>query len=291
VFGVVMGGLAAGLLVLPAPAQPSSEVVRIGLVKTLFRGTPDSIMQLVMSPFKALLEAQTGVTGQIVSAADSNELAKKLDGDQVQLGVFHGYEYAWAKEKYPALKPLAVAVNRHPELRACLVVRSDSKAANYADLEGKVMALPCVTREHCRLFFERKCVKPGVAARKFYRELSDPADAEEALDDVFEKRASAAVVDAVSLEEYRSERSARGKQLKVLDDSGSMPCAVVVYKSGRFNEELVGSFRTALLSARENKSGKKMLEMIRITGFAKVPEGYDKQLSDTVKNYPPPVAK
>jgi len=289
--GLLIVALLANLRPTPAEARSSPGLVKIGLAKTLFRGTPDSVIQVVMRPFKSLLESQTGVTGQIISAGDSNDLAKQLAADKVQLGVFHGFEFAWAKQKYPELEPLVIALHHHAELRACLVVRTDSKADSYADLEGKIIALPVQTREHCRLFFERKCVRPGLSAKKFYREMTDPDDADEALHDVFEKKAAAAVVDAVAFEEFKEKKTTRGKQLKALADSGPLPCAVVAYKKDRFDADLVGRFRTALLSAKDTRSGQKMLEMIRITSFARVPTAFDKQVSDTLVRYPPPPGK
>ena len=55
---------------------------------------------------------------------EDRELADKMTKGELQLGVFQGYEFAWAQEKQPQLKPLALAVNVYrlregaPALRA-----------------------------------------------------------------------------------------------------------------------------------------------------------------------------
>ena len=92
--------------------------VRIGLVRTLFRDTSESLMQVIMRPFKSLLETQTGMNGRLISGGDAHNLGQRLKQGEVHFGIFHGVEFAWAKAKFPELKPLLIAVNKQPYLRA-----------------------------------------------------------------------------------------------------------------------------------------------------------------------------
>ncbi len=57
-------------------------------------------MQVIMRPFKSLLETQTGMTGQLVSGGDAQHLGQHLKEGDIHLGVFHGVEFAWAKAKF-----------------------------------------------------------------------------------------------------------------------------------------------------------------------------------------------
>src|SRR5262245_22527527 len=97
------GAVVALCLALPlvgpanAGSSRSNGTVRIGLVGTLFRDTPEPMVQMMIRPFKSLLESQTGVTGEVVAGGNANELAQHIKSDQVQLGVFHGVELAWAR--------------------------------------------------------------------------------------------------------------------------------------------------------------------------------------------------
>lgn len=287
---LVSAGLGGGLLCAPeAPAQGARPVVRIGLVDTLLRNTSERMMQLVMRPFKVLMEAQTGMDGHLVLAGNALTLGHKLKEDQVQVGVFHGFEFAWARQKYPGLKPLIIAVNRHRYVQAKVMVHKDCKAATCGDLQGKVAALHATSREHCRLFFERRCTGENATPARFYGQITTPADAEDALDDVVDGKAQITVVDAVELENYRKTKPGRSRKLRALLDSEQLPCGVIAYHPGRFDEADVDRFRAGLIAARGTPRGRQMLELMRITAFEAVPVGFEANLAVVAKLYPAPI--
>jgi ABC-type phosphate/phosphonate transport system substrate-binding protein len=288
--------LALALAITPTPAAPAgaaatSGTVRIGLVGTLFRDTPEPMVQMMIRPFKTLLESQTGVTGQIVASGDADTLGRQIKEDQVQLGVFHGVEFAWARAKFPELRPLLICVNEQRFLRALLVIRKDDPAASPADLYGKSIALPRLSREHCRLFLERRCAKGGCHVEKSFPELTAPTDVEDALDSVFEKQVSGAIVDAVALDGYAKRKPGRASKLRTLQQSEVFPCAVVAYNPGVLPDHLLERFRDGMIGARETVRGRQLLELCRITRFESVPPEYDQMLLDIAKAYPPPAAK
>jgi ABC-type phosphate/phosphonate transport system substrate-binding protein len=293
--GAALAVAAVALAWLPGPREARSEavgrtVVRVGLINTLFRGVPESMIDVVARPFQKLLESQTGVNGQLVIGGDSDSLRRKLLEDEVQIGVFHGIEFAWARLKAPALKPLLIAVNRQPFLRAHLVVRRDSLAAGPGDLKGTTLALPNCSREHCRLFLERRCVPSGCTPGEFFTAVTTPSDTDDALDQVVEKQAQAAVVDAVDLAAYQRRKPGRASCLRTLQESESFPCAVVVYKPGVLDEGLVRQFCAGMLAAKSNPQGQELLKLCKITGFEPVPADYERLLADIVRAYPPPAA-
>src|SRR5258708_14699215 len=151
----------AGLVVflipalLPAPDAVADEnaPVKIGLPATLFRDIPKITIDALMPTFTKLMEAQTGVRGQIVLLKGGNDVAQQLHDNRIQFAVLHGFEFAWAQTKYKDLKPLVIAVsNQSPSLTAQVVVASDSSYAKLEELKGQKVALPRGTREHCLLF-------------------------------------------------------------------------------------------------------------------------------------------
>jgi ABC-type phosphate/phosphonate transport system substrate-binding protein len=286
---VVLGLVFAVAWARPGGAEEARlTAVRVGLVGTLFRDTPEPLMQIVLKPFKSLLESQTGVSGQIVAGGDADSLGQQIKDDKVQLGVFHGIEFAWARLKNPSLKPLLIAVNHHRILRAFLVVRQDSKATCCGDLAGHSLAVPRLSREHCRLFLERRCCKPGDTPEDSFKPLKIVVDPEEALDSVVDGATQAAVVDEVELEAYQKLKPGRCAKLKKLLESERFPCAVVAYNTGRLPEAQLKSFRDGMIASKNNRRGKELLELCRITGFEAVPAEYEQTLADIVKAYPPP---
>jgi ABC-type phosphate/phosphonate transport system substrate-binding protein len=274
----------------PAPAgeaaSPSS--VRIGLVSSVFRDTPEPIMQIAMRPFKSLLEDQTGVTGEIIAGGEPDALGQQLKDDKVQLGVFHGVEFAWARQKQPALKPLLIAVNQYHDLHALLVVRKAAKAAGCDDLKGQAVALPRLSREHCILFLERRCTPAGSTPEKNFSKVTTPSTAEDALDDVVDDEVQAAVIDAVDFEAYQKNKPGRAAKLRTLLKSEAFPCAVIAYNPGVLPDSLLQRFREGMVDAKNNEKGQVLLKLCRISGFEDVPADYDELLTEIAKSYPPP---
>jgi ABC-type phosphate/phosphonate transport system substrate-binding protein len=282
----------AGTLLLLLAASPvradDDHCVRIGLVSSLFRDTSEPLMQVIMRPFKSLLEAQTGMSGRLISGGDALHLGQRLKEGEVHLGIFHGVEFAWAKEKFPKLKALMIAVNKQPFLRAHLLVRADGNINRLDDLKGRIIALPSMSREHCWLFLERRCVPAGQTAEKFYSRVNRPRDAAYALDDLIDGQVQAAVVDDAELTAYRKKYPQEFAKLKVLQRSESFPCAVIAYYPGALSESLLEQFRSGMLAAKDTAKGRQMMQMCRITSFEDVPEDFNKMLEDIAKAYPPP---
>jgi ABC-type phosphate/phosphonate transport system substrate-binding protein len=261
--------------------------VRIGLVSSLFRDTPEPMIQMMIQPFKSLLESQTGVTGQIVTGGDAEALGLQLKNDQVQLGVFHGFELAWARLKVPELKPLLIAVNEQRFLQAVLVVRKDSTVSSPADLRGKPIALPRLSREHCRLFLERRCARRCCKAEIASQEVTVPGDVEDSLDEVVDSQVAAAVVDALAFDGYAKLKPGRSAKLRTLQQSEQFPCAVVAYMPGVLPESLLEHFRDGMIAAKDTTRGRQLLELCRITRFEAIPVEYEHMLSEIAKAYPP----
>jgi len=168
-----LSALATGTLVALVTTAASGEAqvaqapVRVGVIGTLFRDTPEPMMQVMLRPLKSLMETQTGLTGQLVAGGDVGNLAGQLVNKKVQLAVFHGFEFAWARLKFPALKPLMIAVNQQRNPKAMLIVHRNSLATGFGDLHGKDIALARFTREYCRLSWNAVAKPAGNAPKNF----------------------------------------------------------------------------------------------------------------------------
>jgi ABC-type phosphate/phosphonate transport system substrate-binding protein len=290
-----MAALAAAMAVLIHPGRtlaeeesPSATSIRIGLVSTLFRDTPESLIQLMMKPLKSLMESQTGMTGMLESGGECRCLGRQLQDDKFQLAVFHGVEFAWVRQKHPELKPLVIAIRDGQPMHACLVVARDSKVTNLNDLQGKSLAMCRQCREHCRLFLERRCEACGKCPLKFFAKIETPTDAEDALDDVVDGVVDAALVDGAALDRYKRVKADRFTKLKTAVQSEPFPPAVIAYKPGVLSDETLARFRNGLITANQNPKGKQLLNMCRINCFQAVPTDYEEMLLAIAKAYPPP---
>jgi ABC-type phosphate/phosphonate transport system substrate-binding protein len=266
------------------------EPVQIGMVSSLFRDIPEPLIIAMMQPFGALMESQTGVVGRMVPGGDALHLGQLLAEDKVQLAVLHGFEFGWARQKYPELRPLMIAVNQQRYLRTLVIVRADTPLHDFQDLRGKAVAFPRRSREHCQLFFERSCQERGHEPKRYFARIATPASAEEALDDVVDKAIPAAVIDGVAFECYARRKPGRWAQLKQLTRSEVFPAAVVAYHPGALSEDILRRFREGMIQANQSTLGSQLMTLWKLTAFEPVPADFDQLVADIIRVYPAPSA-
>jgi ABC-type phosphate/phosphonate transport system substrate-binding protein len=284
--------ISAGHCAAQAPASPP-DPVHIGLVQSLFIDLPDPLVGVLMKPFGGLMRDLTGLNGQAASAGDAFAIGQKLKDGQLHLGVFQGFEFAWAQQKYPKLKPLMIAVYYDRHLRASVIVRADSDAKQVADLRGKELAMPIAIKGHCRLFLQRHCTDANgpCEPKAFFKQVARPEHAEAALDMVLDRQVQGAVVDDVSLACYQGVKSGPAKRLRVLKKSEVFPAGVIAYyDNGALDEATLGRFKKGLLDATGSPRARELMSLFKITSFEDIPDDYAQTLADIVRAYPPPHA-
>jgi ABC-type phosphate/phosphonate transport system substrate-binding protein len=284
-----LAALTIGLTLLPAaaPAQ-EKKPVKIGMAASLFRDVPASMVSVLTPPFLSLMRDQTGLEGDVITAGDAFDVGRRLSDKEFQLGVFHGYEFAWAQQKYPELRPLCIAINRHRTVRALLVVRNDSTALSLADLKGKTLSMPRRSREHCLLFLERDCQALDALPKDFFGKIVNHPNIEDALDDVLRDKVQAVVVDSISLETYEQLKSGCFARLKVLKQSEAFPGGVVAYCQGALDQATLTKFRDGMINANQTSRGRDLMAMWKMTAFEGVPADFQQTLDAILKAYPAP---
>jgi ABC-type phosphate/phosphonate transport system substrate-binding protein len=278
-------------LCLPVPAEEdlakTNPKIKVGVAGSMFRDAPASLVSALLKPFKSLLDTQTGINGQMVATGGAEDLGKQLAEDKVQLGVFHGFEFAWASSKHPELRPLLVAINPPSCMRVCVLVRKDGEVKELMDLKGTNLAIPLYSREHCHLFVERRCMEAGLPIDRFFKKVTTPPDMEEALDGVVDGVNGAAVVDAAVLANFAKRKPGRYAKLRTLMESDPFIPAVVACNPASFDEATQKRFIEGLLNAAQTTKGQRLLTICRIGGFEPIPDGFDKQLIRLNKAFPP----
>jgi len=292
--GLIVLALVAGTALLVPPGthgEEQTQPIKIGLAKSLFKDAPDGVLALMSQPFNILMQTQTGMTGDLVKGGDYSDLGKKLVDNQVQLGIFLGIEFAWARTKYPDLKPLMIAINEQCHLRAYLVVRDDSEYTCFADLKGQVLCVPKGSKEHCTLFLDRCCREGcGCVPGEHLGKLSASPTCEDALDDVVDKIAQGCVIDNVSFDLFKKRKPGRSVHLKTVAASEVFPAAVVAYQPGVLSKPTLQRFQDGMKEATKTVLGRQLLTLWKLSDFELVPEDYEQICADIVKCYPPPAA-
>jgi ABC-type phosphate/phosphonate transport system substrate-binding protein len=289
-FAIVVCLLAVGLVSADDAArpEPAAAPVRIGMLASMFRHAKPGMFNVQAEPFRSLVEAQTGLKSELLLVPTADELRRKMDAGTIQLGMFHGFEFAWMRLKQPALRPLTIVAPEHP-IRAVLVVHNSSPATGFPDLRGKTLALPTGSRAHSRLYLERGCEALGRPPEAFFARISTPKTTEDALHDVADNgEVNAAVVEGSAIQCFTERNPGRAKRIKVIATSQVFPPSVVAYREGALDADVVRRFRDGMSRAHTTALGRQLLSLWLMTRFEPIPADYPKALSAIADAYPPP---
>lgn len=268
-----------------APSPP----VKIGMLKSMVREVPPALFRAMAAPFQQVVYDQTGLKGDLVVVETPEDMRKQLADGELQLGVFHGFEYAWMKMKQPALEPLMLVAINPQALQSVVVVSAENSAKTIDECRGGKLAIPNGTREHSRLFLTRRCRNCGCQQfQEFFPTTAAPKSVEEALDNVVDNVVQVAVVDQAGMSMFQRRKPGRFAKLKTLDQSEMFPPSVIVFNRGKIDDNTLNRFRDGMATAHKTTLGSHLMGLMKVTGFEPVPGNYDQRLTEIVKAYPPP---
>jgi ABC-type phosphate/phosphonate transport system substrate-binding protein len=237
------------------------------------------------------IRATTGFRSAVAVMENHEVLAERLASGKLQLGIFMGYEFAWAQARHPKLQVLAVAVNEHLYRYPTLIVHRDGPVSDLADLQGRALAIPRSGQGYGQLFVAAQSRRAGQDPHAFLESIDSVEDSETPLDEVGNKTREAAVVERFALEAYERRRPGRSTRLKKLSESAPMPPALIAYYDGNLDPPTVTRLRDELTRAHQQAAGKQLLTLLRLTGFAAPPPDFQRVLADTRRTHPAPVLK
>jgi ABC-type phosphate/phosphonate transport system substrate-binding protein len=264
--------------------QQKMDVLRIGTSGSFSSEKSSEKEKSSLETLREFIKEETTLNNQIVDEKDWRTLADKMAKGQLHLGAFQGYEFAWAQEKYPQLKPLALTVNAYTYPVGFVVTQKTNPAKDLAGLKGKTFAIPTSGQRFLRLFLEKQA---GAKPEAFFSKVTTPENIEDALDDVVDGDVTAMVVDLAALKTFERRKPARYKKLKEVAKSQPFPPPLVAYYGTVLDGSTREQFRNGLLNARRKEKGKQMLTLFRLTDFAVPPPDLPKVLAETRKTYPP----
>ena len=274
------------LLVQVAPvsaANPDGKTLKIGMIQTMFRDVQPSLVKAMSRPLRSMIEAQTGLTGDVEVVKDAQSLADQMKKQELGLGVFHGFEYAWLREEHPNIIPLVVTEPSAGKMQAVIVVHKSCPAKTMADLKPDDIVVPKGSKAHCILFAERSSnTNPGqevVIARGTQNEV---------LTDVALGKSLAAVVDISTWNTYKLLQPGAFKQLRLLGNSVDFPATVITYNRDTISEATAAQIRAMLTSCHKTASGKPLLMLWNLQSFQAIPNDYTQQLESIREVYPAP---
>jgi ABC-type phosphate/phosphonate transport system substrate-binding protein len=209
-----------------------------------------------------------------------------MTAKQLQIGVFHGFEFAWISPSHPDIVPLAVTVPPGRNVQACVVVHKSCPAQTLADLTDETIIIPKGTKAHCYLFLNRE--RTGLPPTTACPVINRDKEGVDALDSVVMGDCAAALVDAAALTGYQSLQPGAFKHLRVLTESEKFPPAVVAYRRGTIDDATAHKIKTGLITANQQTSSRPLMMLWNLKGFEDVPADYSQRLAEIRKAYPPP---
>jgi|GEM_PF-695560 len=285
---VIVSGVACLALLDSQVAYAADEPldVKIGLVQGLFRDVQPVMMKAMAKPFREVMAKQTGCDCDVEICTDALCLAQQLKDKKLHLGVFHGFEFAWAQKKCPELVPLIITIPHSRKVQAYIVVHTDSELKKLSDLEGEVVMIPRGAKSHSLAFLEK--ARDGFAKNIATPKTDTKLTTEDCLNGVVRGEIVAALVDSASLEGYQALQPGAFKQLKMLRQSEAFPAAVVAYHKDVLTAQQAQAIRTGMLDAHKNTTGKMLMMMWNLKGFEEAPATYQNELDAILKSYPVP---
>jgi ABC-type phosphate/phosphonate transport system substrate-binding protein len=92
----------------PAARAADPAELKIGMLSGMFRDQQPKVIQALARPFRDLMTKHVGFSGDVEVVDDPHTLCDRLKDGKVQLGVFHGFEFAWAQQRCDGLVPLII---------------------------------------------------------------------------------------------------------------------------------------------------------------------------------------
>jgi ABC-type phosphate/phosphonate transport system substrate-binding protein len=291
-------GFLAGIILL-APSMSGSEGQQARLDKLLIgttltmTGKANSAKEKAgIKTLQSFIKEETGLNSAVQRHNNWREVADQISRGKLHLAVFPGHAFAWAQEKHPELRPLAVAVNVHRYPAVHVLARRDNPARDFAALRGQSLLLPVPNQDDFQqLYLERQCRRAGTPLKEFFSKVEWPDNVEDALDDVVDGKAQVIAVDGAAFEAYQRRKPGRFRQLKEVTRSQPFPPGVIAYYGSVLDDATLRRFKAALLGAARKPKGQTLLTLCRLTGFETVPDDFQRVLAETLKAYPPEIGK
>lgn len=283
----LLGSTAAVLLFVGLPAARAADPeLKIGMLSGMFRDQQPKVIEALSKPFRDLMTKHTGFNGDVEVVDDPHTLTDRLKDNKVQLGVYHGFEFAWAQQRCDDLVPLIVTCPPGGCVQGMVVVSADCPAKSLADLKECEVLIPRGAKAHTLVFLDK--LRDGLDdadAKPTARTDQTPDDV---LTLVATGKAKAALVDVCAWEGYKVLHPGGCKALRVLAKSEEFPPAVVCFRKGTLTDNQVKQIREGLTASSKTPTGKMLMTLWNLKGFEAPPKGYQTSLDDILKAYPLP---
>ena len=261
----------AALIAMPIYSSDANQakvaVLKIGTSGSLVVENETSTKKSSLESLQAFIKAETRLDNEILRQKSWGELTDKLAKEQLQLGVYLGFEFAWAQGKHPDLKALALAINVDKYPVVSVVVQKNDKAKDFADLQGQTLSLPVPGLQYASLFIDHECKTTGKEMETFFSKVTKPDNVDDALDDVVDGIVQVAAVNHAALEAFKRSKPARFAKLKEVATSQPFPPVVVAYYSKTIDDATLKRIKNGVAKRGSQRERANLLDTFPAHGL------------------------
>jgi len=264
----------------PVMAQDDAPV-KVALLESVFSGqSRDKIIEQI-KPFADIIQKDTG-TKAVFDVMSLAQAESEFKSGKIQLVILTGLEYAWLHEQDKNAQALLVASIDPGSTRTVFLVKQDDTAKEVKDLQGATMSVPEKVPYLSQFYVNKVTGQPLDKAFKLVK--ADNVD--DTIEAVLDGKARGAMVTAAGFDVFKERKPGRAKKLKVIHESPDFPPATVMFHEKQADKAALEKFKKALLGANDKPEGSRVLTLFKLKGFELLPEGFEKQVTETAKGFP-----
>jgi ABC-type phosphate/phosphonate transport system substrate-binding protein len=245
------------------------RIIRFGLTPVFLTNDLE-----VLNALQTYLQVQTGYTVELVSRRTYQEVTSLLVSGQLDAAWICGFPFIQYKNN---LSLIAVPEwNNKPLYQAYLIVAGDRKVDSWRGIEGDIHAFSDPNSNSGYLVTRALLNENGLDLATFFRKTMFTYGHRNVIRAVASGLAQSGSVDGYVWEVMKAIEPQLVDRTKVIRKSEWLGFPPIATSRQNADSAAIAALRTALLVMKDHESGRKVLEMLRLTGFVKAgPELYD----------------
>lgn len=246
-----------------------SRVIRFGLTPVFLTNDIE-----VLNALQSYLQEQTGYAVELVSRRTYQEVTSLLVSGQLDAAWICGFPFIQYKDN---LSLVAVPEwNGKPLYQAYLIVSGGRKIDNWRGIEGDIHAFSDPNSNSGYLVTRALLRENGLDLARFFRKTMFTYGHRNVIRAVASGLAQSGSVDGYVWEVMKAIEPELVEKTKVIRKSEWLGFPPIATSRQNADSDAIAALRTALLVMKDHEAGRKVLEMLRLTGFVKAnPELYD----------------
>lgn len=265
---LISAGAASGILSGKGFGQ-QSRVIRFGLTPVFLTNDLE-----VLNALQTYLQEQTGYAVELVSRRTYQEVTSLLVSGQLDAAWICGFPFIQYKDN---LSLVAIPEwNGKPLYQAYLIVAGDRNVDSWRGIEGDIHAFSDPNSNSGYLVTRALLNENSLDLATFFRKTMFTYGHRNVIRAVASGLAQSGSVDGYVWEVMKAIEPELVDKTKVIRKSEWLGFPPIATSRQNADSDVITALRAALLVMNDHESGRKVLEMLRLTGFVKTgPELYD----------------